>query len=132
MPRSDIRLLADVSAGEYGSSLADFRDLLATGAVDTLQADVTRCGGFTGWRRAAALAAAFERPISTHCAPALSVQVAGCATTLAHLEWFHDHARCDSLLFDGAPRVHGGHVAPTGAPGHGMTLRPDAEQWRVA
>ena len=123
---------ADVAAGEYGSTPADFRVLLTAGAVDTLQADVTRCGGFTGWRQVASLAQAFERPISTHCAPALSVQVAGCAPTLAHLEWFHDHTRLEAMLFDGVPVATGGVVAPTGAVGHGMSLRPDAEQWRAA
>ncbi|MCR6491048.1 enolase C-terminal domain-like protein [Cellulomonas sp. P24] len=122
---------ADIAAGEYGSTPADFRDLLIAGAVDTLQADVTRCGGFTGWRRVAALAQTFERPISTHCAPALSVHVAGCAPTLAHLEWFHDHTRLEAMLFDGVPVVTDGVVAPNADTGHGMRLRPDAEQWRV-
>lgn len=98
------------------------------------EADVTRCGGFTGWRRVASLAQAFERPVSTHCAPApaLSVQVAGCAPTLAYLEWFRDHTRLKAMLFDGAPVVTGGVVAPNGAAGHGMSLRPDAEQWWLA
>jgi hypothetical protein len=36
----------DITAGEYGFLLPDFTAL--AGAVDCLQADVTRCGGMTG------------------------------------------------------------------------------------
>jgi L-alanine-DL-glutamate epimerase-like enolase superfamily enzyme len=37
-----------VAAGEYGYDLSYFRAMLQAGAVDVLQADVTRCGGITG------------------------------------------------------------------------------------
>lgn len=37
-----------VATGEYGFVLRDFVDLLGAGAVDCLQANVTRCGGITG------------------------------------------------------------------------------------
>src|SRR5439155_12430073 len=50
-----LRLLRDaapagleIAAGEYGDTPAYFRQMLGAGAVDCLQADVTRCGGFTG------------------------------------------------------------------------------------
>ena len=39
----------DITAGEYGYDLPYFRDMLAAGAVDCLQADVTRCGGITAF-----------------------------------------------------------------------------------
>src|SRR3954447_23734484 len=40
---------ADVAAGEYAWSLADAQRLVGAGAVDCLQADATRCGGYTEW-----------------------------------------------------------------------------------
>src|SRR5512138_3670024 len=49
----------DVASGEYGDKLVYFRHMLAAGAVDCLQVDVTRCGGYTGFLKAAALAEAF-------------------------------------------------------------------------
>jgi L-alanine-DL-glutamate epimerase-like enolase superfamily enzyme len=50
---------------------------------------------------------------------------------LWHVEWFADHARLEPLLVDGAPAVRDGALeVPTG-PGHGMTLRPDADRWRL-
>jgi L-alanine-DL-glutamate epimerase-like enolase superfamily enzyme len=48
----------DVAAGEYGYDLVYFARMVDAGAVDCLQADVTRCGGITEWVRAAAVAAA--------------------------------------------------------------------------
>ena len=66
----------DVTAGEYGYDLAYFRRMCAAGAVDCVQADVTRCGGITEWLRIAAVAAAHNLEISGHCAPQLHVHVA--------------------------------------------------------
>jgi len=58
----------DVTAGEYGSDLTYYRRMCAAGAVDCLQADVSRCGGITEWLRVAAVAAAHQLEISGHCA----------------------------------------------------------------
>jgi hypothetical protein len=41
----------DIAAGEYGYTSDDFRRLLAERSVDVLQADVSRCGGITGFCR---------------------------------------------------------------------------------
>jgi L-alanine-DL-glutamate epimerase-like enolase superfamily enzyme len=132
-----LRLLRDrapagmaVAAGEYGYDLPYFRAMLATGAVDVLQADVTRCCGITGLLGVGALCDAHCMPLSTHTAPAIHVH-AGCAIgCVVHLEWFHDHARIEELLFDGAPRPAGGTVtfAPD-RPGLGLRLRSGAERY---
>jgi L-alanine-DL-glutamate epimerase-like enolase superfamily enzyme len=65
----------DVAAGEYGYDLDYFRRMLDAGAVDVLQSDATRCGGFTGFLQAAALCDAHHVPLSSHCAPALHVHI---------------------------------------------------------
>lgn len=124
----------DVAAGEYGYHLPDFAAMLAAGAVDCLQVDVTRCGGFGEWRRVAALAAAANLEVSGHCAQNLSAHVAVATPNLRHLEWFADHERVDGLLFDGTLDPYGGAVCPDlSAPGHGMTFKEaDAEAYRVA
>jgi L-alanine-DL-glutamate epimerase-like enolase superfamily enzyme len=123
----------DVAAGEYAYVPADFRNLLAAGAVDCLQADVTRCGGITGFLRAAALAAADGIDISAHCAPAASVAACCAAPRFRHLEWFHDHVRVEALLFEGAPEQRDGVVRPERSrPGGGIALkRADAERFRA-
>jgi L-alanine-DL-glutamate epimerase-like enolase superfamily enzyme len=133
---AEVRALVDldVAAGEYGYDLTYFGRMCAAGAVDVVQADVSRCAGITEWLRVAAVAAAHGLEISAHCAPALHLHPAVCAPNIRHLEWFADHVRVDGLLFDGAPTpTVEGHLAPDlSRPGHGMALkRPDAERWRI-
>ncbi|GAA4867832.1 enolase C-terminal domain-like protein [Saccharopolyspora cebuensis] len=124
---------ADVAAGEYGYDLPYFATMLADDAVDCLQVDVTRCGGFGEWLRTAALAAARNLDVSGHCAQNLAAHVAAATPNVRHLEWFHDHERIESALFDGALEPEDGVVRPdVSAPGHGMTLKePDDERYRV-
>ena len=135
-----LRLLRDrapagmeIAGGEYGYEPADFRLFLEAQALDIVQADVTRCGGITGFLRNAALIEAHELPMSSHCAPALHVAL-GCAVpAMRHVEWFSDHARIEEMLFDGAPRPDKGDLRPDpGRLGLGLSLkRTDAEKFRV-
>jgi len=122
----------DVTAGEYSWTPADSARLLDANAVDCLQADVTRCGGVTGFLQAAALAAARNVQVSGHCAPNLHAHVASAVPNLRHVEYFHDHQRIEDLLFDGALSPLGGSMTPDpGQPGMGLTLREsDAEAYR--
>ncbi|WP_432994532.1 enolase C-terminal domain-like protein [Dactylosporangium sp. CA-233914] len=124
---------ADVAAGEYGYDLQYFARM--AGAVDCLQADATRCGGITEWQRVAGLAAANGLELSGHCAPALHLDAALATANLRHLEYFHDHARIESMLFDGvtAPQPGGVLRPDLDALGHGLTLKTAvAEPYLVA
>jgi L-alanine-DL-glutamate epimerase-like enolase superfamily enzyme len=124
----------DVTAGEYGYDLVYFARMVDAQAVDCLQIDVTRCGGITEWQRAAAVAAARNLDVSGHCAPNLHAHVAAAVPNLRHLEYFHDHVRIESMLFDGALDPIGGalHPDPT-RPGLGLALKhADAAPFRVA
>jgi len=124
---------ADVAAGEYGYDLAYFERMCAAGAVDCLQADVSRCGGISEWLRVAAVAAARGLQLSGHCAPHLHAHVATAAPNLRHLEWFHDHVRIESMFFEPALDPAGGVIRPDPtSPGLGLTFRrTDAERFRV-
>ncbi|WP_416530191.1 enolase C-terminal domain-like protein [Streptomyces coelicoflavus] len=103
---------ADVAAGEYGYDLPYFARMAASGAVDCLQADVTRCGGITIWLRAAAVAEGLGLHISGHCAPHLHAHVAAAVPNTRHLEWFHDHVRIENMLFHGTLDPRGGTLTP--------------------
>jgi D-galactarolactone cycloisomerase len=55
-----------IAGGEALASLAGFRDFLAARTFSVLQPDLTVCGGFTGFRRVAALADAYDVPVMPH------------------------------------------------------------------
>nr|WP_299242288.1 enolase C-terminal domain-like protein [uncultured Halomonas sp.] len=135
-----LRLLRDrapapieISAGEYGFDLPYFRRMLDAGAVDVLQADLTRCAGISGFLGVATLCEAYKIPLSAHTAPALHLHPGCCARPLRHLEYFHDHVRIESLLFDGVSEPHQGRLQPDlSQPGLGLTFkRQDAQRYRL-
>jgi len=133
-----LRLLRDrapaameIAAGEYGYVPVDFRRLLEAGAVDVLQADVTRCGGITGMLGVSALCAAHEVALSAHTAPAIHAHACCAIAPAVHIEYFHDHVRIEHLLFEGVPEpVDGALVPDLGRAGLGLELRRDElERW---
>ena len=122
----------DIVAGEYGYDIDYFRRMLDANAVDVLQADATRCLGFTGFLQTATLCDAYHIPLSSHCAPALHVHV-GCATpAMRHAEFFHDHVRIERMIFDGVPEPVAGTLRPGIEPGLGLALkRADAQKLAI-
>ena len=124
---------ADVAAGEYGYDLVYFARMVGAEAVDCVQVDLTRCGGFTEWPRITAVAAAANLEVSAHCAPNVSAHAALATANFRHLEWFTDHHRIESIFFDGVLDPNGGMVRSfPSVTGHGMRLRPDAaSQYRI-
>lgn len=125
-------VVSDVTAGGHGFDLPYFARMITAGAVDCLQVDATRCGGVTGFLRAAALAEGHGLEVSAHCAPHVHAVVAAAVPNLRHIEWFHDHVRIEDMFFDGALDPTGGTVTPTRGLGHGLTLRAqDVAEYRV-
>lgn len=134
-----LRLLRDrappgmmIAAGD-GYDLPCFRRMLEAEAVDILQADATRCGGITGFLGVASLCEAFSMPLSSHCAPTLHLPLCCAAQQAVHLEYFHDHARIEHMLFDGAATPDNGKLSPDlSRPGLGVEFREqDAQRYLV-
>ncbi|EID15716.1 mandelate racemase [Mycobacterium xenopi RIVM700367] len=124
----------DVTAGEYGYHLPYFQQMLDAGAVDCLQADVTRALGITGVLKVGALCDARSMDLSLHCAPQISAHTGTAVWRMRHLEYFHDHVRIEGMAFDGALAPQpGGVLRPDrSAPGHGLTVKEaDLEGFRV-
>jgi L-alanine-DL-glutamate epimerase-like enolase superfamily enzyme len=114
----------DIAAGEYGYDAFYFRRMLDAEAVDVLQADVTRCGGITGFLQAGALCVAHPLPLSGHTAPSIHAHL-GCALEpFRHLEYFHDHVRIEEMFFDGVLKPVNGKLRPDlQRPALGLELR---------
>jgi L-alanine-DL-glutamate epimerase-like enolase superfamily enzyme len=123
----------EVTAGEYGYELQYFDAMIAAGAVDVLQADATRCCGITGFLKTSAICESRSMPLSAHCAPSLHAPLACALQPVRHIEYFFDHARIESMLFDGfaEPRNGAMHVDES-RPGIGVELKEkDAERFAI-
>lgn len=56
-----------IALGERLFSRWDFKDVLASGAVDIIQPDPSHCGGITETRKIAAMAEAYDVAVALHC-----------------------------------------------------------------
>lgn len=135
-----LRLLRDrapasmeIAAGEYGYTLDYFRRMLEAGAVDVVQADATRCQGVSGFMAADALCQSFMIPLSAHTSPSIHAHLCSAALAARHVEYFHDHARIENMLFDGVVTPAGGALKPDlTRPGLGIELKAsDAAKFRT-
>jgi L-alanine-DL-glutamate epimerase-like enolase superfamily enzyme len=123
----------EISNGEYGYAPDNFDAILRAGAADVLQADVTRCGGFSGFAIVDALCEARNVPLSSHCAPYATLHAASAAKRLRHVEYFYDHVRIERRYFDGAlPPQNGALIADLSRPGIGLALkRADVSEYEL-
>ncbi len=125
--------IMNIAAGEYCYVLDDARLLIEAEAVDVLQADVTRCGGITNFLKIGHACEIYHLPLSAHTSPSVHATL-GCALVSAiNVEYFHDHARIEEMIFDGAIRPAGGNLKPDlSRPGLGLELkRADAEKFQT-
>jgi L-alanine-DL-glutamate epimerase-like enolase superfamily enzyme len=123
----------EISNGEYGSLPYTFQRIIAARAADVLQADVTRCGGYSGFLAVDGLCQAYMFPLSSHCAPYVTLPVATAAKMLRHIEYFHDHVRIERMLFDGTSDLRDGALQQDLArPGIGLEFkRADAQRFAI-
>ena len=114
----------EITAGEYGYRLVYFQRMLQSGAVDVPMADATRCGGFTGFMAVAALCQAHSLPLSAHTAPQLHAHVCAALDQVRDIEYFHDHARIERMLFEHVLSPVEGSLRPDRSlPGMGIVLK---------
>ena len=125
----------DIAAGEYAWSPWIAEAMIDAQAVDCMQLDATRCLGITGFLAAAASCDGHQLDVSAHCAPQISAHACAAVRRLRHLEYFHDHVRIESMLFDGVltPEKDGVLRPDRDRPGHGLVFKAaDAERFRAA
>lgn len=130
--RENISGAVNIVAGECSYNLPHFNQILQSRAVDILQADVTRCGGISGFLKVGGLCEAWQIPLSSHSAPSLHVPVAVALPCFYEAEYFHDHVRIEEMLFDGVQLPHKGVLKPDlSRPGLGLKFKHNvAEKYR--
>ena len=104
-----------IQIGENFAGLAPMAAALEASASDYVMPDLDRIGGVTGWQRAAGLAAAYNREVSSHLFPEVSAHLLA-ATPGRHWLEFVDWA---VLLQEPLQIVDGLAIVPNRA-GNGM------------
>lgn len=119
-----------IATGERVHAVAEFRELLEHGLVDVVQADLTHIGGFTGLRKLAAWASAYNVLVAPHnvCGPVgtmANLHFAAATPNYKVLEHFNDFADpWVAALVSAAPALDAadGHFPIPTAPGLGVHL----------
>lgn len=111
-----------VQIGENFTGLAPMAAALEAVSSDYLMLDLDRIGGVTGWQRAAGLAAAYNREVSSHLFPEVSAHLLA-ATPGRHWLEYVDWA--DAIL-QHPLRIENGMAIPSDRPGNGLAWDADA------
>jgi mandelate racemase len=111
-----------IQLGENFSEPTAMAAALAAGAADYVMPDLERIGGVTGWQRAASLAQAHGKEMSSHLFPEVSAHLLAATPTCHWLEWV-DWA--EKILAEPLPIIDGCAIAPD-RPGNGLRWNVEA------
>lgn len=115
-----------LAVGETLYTRYQFADFVASGAVDVVQADIPRVGGFTEWLKIAKLAEASNLPVAPHFMLELSVHALCAVPNGLILEDLAGGSLTDLGLLAEPIRVVDGALSPPARPGHGIVFDPAA------
>ncbi|MGI6574863.1 MAG: mandelate racemase/muconate lactonizing enzyme family protein [bacterium] len=125
-----------IAGGEGEFSLYGFRDFLATGAVDIVQPDLGRVGGFTEGMRIAALIQAHNLKFAPHTGMCSAVNIvasmhyAAAAPNLYGFEFMELTHPLIDMFTTPMPRPVNGEIVLPDTPGLGVKLDMDKiQQW---
>jgi len=121
-------LSTPIQIGENFSQPHAMEEALAAGACDYVMPDLERIGGVTGWMRAAALAHAHGREMSSHLFPEVSAHLLAVTPTahwLEYVDWAAPILAEPLAIADGFARI-------PERPGNGLAWNPSAvERYRM-
>ena len=117
-----------IATGENEYSRYGFRDLIASGGADILQADACVMGGISEWRHVASLASAHRIPMAPHGSALLHVHlVAGVSNGLIVESGMPDlKNRAKGMFLESLTLDQDGMMTAPERPGIGITLN---EEW---
>jgi L-alanine-DL-glutamate epimerase-like enolase superfamily enzyme len=111
-----------IAVGESLYTRYEFADYIRAGAVDVVQADIPRVGGFTEWLKIARLAESFNLPMAPHFMMELSVHALCAVPNGLILEDLQGGSLTDLGVLAEPIRVVNGELAPPARPGHGIVF----------
>jgi D-arabinonate dehydratase/D-galactarolactone cycloisomerase len=134
-----------IAAGETEFTRYGFRDLIAKRAVDIVQPDICRAGGFSECKKIAAMASAYNMPYAPHTGGesavgiAASIQLAAAIPNFLTYEymrsdWSETHANPlrNSLTLEPVEKFVDGYIEVPDKPGLGIELNEEiVSKYRV-
>jgi L-alanine-DL-glutamate epimerase-like enolase superfamily enzyme len=128
-----------LAAGESEFGIFGFRELLRRRAIDIVQPDIARIGGFTAAKRLGALVHAHNVKYAPHTgfscglAQLASLHLAAAVPNLARLEWMWIDNPLAEAFTEPLPQPKNGSLALPSKPGLGLAIdRKKLEKHRVA
>lgn len=111
-----------IAVGETLFTRYQFADYIRAGAVDVVQADIPRVGGFTEWLKIARLAESANLPVAPHFVMELSVHGLCAIANGLILEDLQGGSLTELGVLAEPIRVTGGRLSPPARPGHGIVF----------
>jgi mandelate racemase len=111
-----------IQIGENFTGLPPMAAALEASASDYIMLDLDRIGGVTGWQRAAGLAAAYNREVSSHLFPEVSAHLMA-ATPGRHWLEYVDWA---NTILEEPLQIKDGTAVVPDRPGNGLAWMDDA------
>jgi len=111
-----------LATGEHEYTRYGVRDLLIADAVDIVQADITRAGGFTEMLKIAALTQAWNVLLAPHAMENIHHHLVAAYPHARTLERLLIFEKLTANVFPEAPLPHEGRMTLTEAPGLGLAV----------
>jgi L-alanine-DL-glutamate epimerase-like enolase superfamily enzyme len=115
-----------IAVGETMYTRYEFADYIRAGAVDIVQADIIRVGGYTEWMKIAKLAESYNLPVAPHFMMELSVHALCAVPNGLILEDLRGGSLTDLGILVEPMSVKNGELQPSARPGHGIVLNTQA------
>lgn len=117
--------MVPLATGEHEYTRFGARDLLLRGAVDVLQMDTARAGGFTEMLKIAALTQAWNIKFAPHCMEYLNLHLLSAFSNSLYAERLYIFNDLWDHAFLNLPKIENGYVSVPEGPGLGLELNMD-------
>jgi L-alanine-DL-glutamate epimerase-like enolase superfamily enzyme len=121
-----------IAAGETLSSIAAFKSLIESGAVDIVRADPCRLGGISACLKVAQMAESRNLQVAPHYTEHLSIHIACAIPNIHSVEQIEVCSLSSAGFLKGELAMEDGRLRPPERPGVGAEIDTERiQQWRI-
>ncbi|MGB4148376.1 MAG: mandelate racemase/muconate lactonizing enzyme family protein, partial [Tepidanaerobacteraceae bacterium] len=114
-----------LATGEHEYTKYGVRDLILGDAVDIVQCDITRCGGYTEMLKICAITQAWNLPLAPHGMELMHMHLLSAIPNGMFLEKLFMFEEVNQLVFKNPPTPKNGYLEIPDLPGLGLELNTD-------